>query len=82
MKRKFTVVIERKQDEYEARCREMPDAVAHGSSPKDALEKIRAVITKKLDDGSDDGTAPKPHAVSPSPRGPIIVEESHEKPDA
>jgi len=81
MKRKFTVVIERKQNEYVARCRKMPDAVAHGSSPEDALEKIRAVTTKRLDDGSDDGTAPKPHPVSPSPRGPIIiVQESHEKP--
>ena len=82
MKRKFTIVIEQKQGVYEARCREMPDAVAHGSSKTDALEKIRAVIIKRLGDDSDGGAAPKLHPVSPSPRGPIIVEESHDKPDA
>lgn len=81
MNRKFTVVIERKQDEYEARCQEMPDAVARGCSKNDALEKIGAVITRMLEDGSDDGTAPKPHPVSPSPGGPVIIQESHEKPD-
>jgi len=82
MKRKFTVVIEKKQGEYEARCRELPDVVAHGSSKQDALEKIRAIITKKLGGDSDGGAAPKPHPVSPPPPGPIIVEELHERPDA
>jgi predicted RNase H-like HicB family nuclease len=82
MKRRFTVVIEKKHGEYEARCRELPDVVAHGSSKQDTLEKIRAAITKKLGDDLDGGSAPTPHPVSPSPRGPIIVEESHEKPDA
>jgi uncharacterized protein (DUF433 family) len=33
-------------------------------------------------DSSEGGSAPTPHPVSPSPRGPIIVEESHDKPDA
>jgi predicted RNase H-like HicB family nuclease len=82
MIRRFTVVIEKKQGEYEARCREMPDAAAHGGSKQDALERIRAIIIKKLGGDSDDGTTPKPHPVSPSPRGPVIVEESHDKPDA
>jgi predicted RNase H-like HicB family nuclease len=83
MKRQFKVTIERKGDDYIARCRDWPDVVAHGSSLKDALEKIKAVIIKKFDDGSDDGTAAKPHPVPSSPRGPIIiVERSHEKPDS
>lgn len=80
MKTKFTVIIEKKQSEYEARCREMPNVVARGSKKEDALEKIRVVIIKKLGGESDGGAAPKPHPVSPSPRGPIIVEESHAKP--
>ena len=33
-------------------------------------------------DSSEGGSAPMPHPVSPSPRGPIIVGESHDKPDA
>jgi predicted RNase H-like HicB family nuclease len=60
MKRKFTIVIDRKHGEYEARCREVPDAVAYGSSKQDVLEKIRAVITNKLGGDSDDGSAPTP----------------------
>ena len=82
MTRKFRVTMTREGDDYIATCPDLSGAVARGSSTNDALEKIKAVITKMLDDGSDDGTAPKPHPVSPSPRGPIIVEESHEKPDA
>ena len=82
MKRKFTVVIKKIGAEFEARCRELPAAVARGRDKTDALEKIRAVITKMLQDGSDDGSAPTPHPVSPPPHGPIIVQESHEKPDA
>ena len=79
---KFTIKIEQKGAEFEARCREMPDAIACGRDKLDALEKIKAVITKMLQDGSDDGFAPTLHPVSPSPRGPIIVVESHDKPDA
>jgi len=69
----------REGDDYIATCPDLPGAVVRGTSTNDALEKIKAAITKILDDGSDDGTTPKPHPVSPSPRGPIIVEESHEK---
>ena len=82
MTRKFRVTMTREGDDYIAACPDLPGAVARGSSTNDALEKIKAVIIKMTDDGSDDGAAPKPHPVSPSPRGPIIVEESHEKPDA
>jgi predicted RNase H-like HicB family nuclease len=82
MKKRFTVVIEKKGTEFEARCRELPEAVARGRDKTDALEKIRAVITKMLGGDSGTGLAGVPHPVSPSPRGPIIVEESHEKPDA
>lgn len=81
MTRKFRVTMTRDGNDYIASCPDLPGAVARGSSANDALEKIKAVITKILEDGSDDGTAPKPHPVSPSPRGPIIVEESHERPD-
>jgi predicted RNase H-like HicB family nuclease len=65
-----------------ASCPDLPGAVARGSSGLDALEKIKAVIKKILEDGSDGGVAPKPHPVPPPPRGPIIIEESHYKPDA
>ena len=82
MTRKFRVTMTREGDDYIAACPDLPGAVARGSSKQDALEKIKAVITKMMDDGSDGGAAPKPHPVSPSPRGPIIVEESHDKPDA
>ena len=81
MKRKFTVVIERKGDQYVARCPEMPGVEGRGRDKNDALEHIRAAIIKKLEGGSDAGSAPVPHPVSPPPRGPIIVEEAHEKPD-
>jgi predicted RNase H-like HicB family nuclease len=77
MKRKFTVVITREGTEYVARCQEVADAVARGSSNQDALEKIKAVIRKKFEDGSEGGSAPLPHPVSPpprGPRGPIMVE--------
>ena len=82
MKRTFTVVVERKGNEYVARCPDVAGAVARGRDKTDALEKIQAVLTKKLEGGSDAGSAPVPHPVSPPPRGPIIIEESHEKPDA
>jgi predicted RNase H-like HicB family nuclease len=78
VKRKFTVIIERKGDEYVARCPEVAGVVATGRDTKDALEKIRAAIIKKLGDGgSDTGSAPLPHPVSPPPRGPhgLIVME-------
>jgi len=74
MKGKFHIVIERKRDEYEARCRELPDVVARGRDKNGVLEEIRALITKRLGGDSDAGSAPMPLPVSPSPRGPIIVE--------
>jgi predicted RNase H-like HicB family nuclease len=74
MTRKFTVTITRKGSEYVAQCPEVPGAVARGKSKNDAMEKIRAILRKKLDGssdgGSDDSDAPKPHPVSPPPRGP------------
>jgi predicted RNase H-like HicB family nuclease len=71
VKRKFTIVIERRGDEYVAHCPEVADVVAHGRDTKDALEKIRTAIIKKLrEGGSDTGSAPFPHPVSPPPRGP------------
>ena len=85
MKGKFHVVIAREGDDYVARCSEVADAVSHGSSKEDALKRIGAILSEKFrpDDGSDDGTAPRPHPVSPSPPGPTSArEESHEKPDA
>ena len=79
MKRKFTVVIKREGAEYVARCAEVPGAEGRGRDKEGALEQIRAAIIKKLEGGSDTGSAPVPHPVSPPPRGPIIVEEAHEK---
>jgi predicted RNase H-like HicB family nuclease len=80
MKRKFTVVIQREGDGYVARCAEVPGAEGRGRGREDALSKIRAAIIKKLEGGSDAGSAPFPHPVSPTPHGPIIVEEAHERP--
>jgi predicted RNase H-like HicB family nuclease len=77
MKRKFTVVLTRKGTQYVARCQEVADAVARGNSKEEVLERIKAVILKKFEDGSEGGSAPLPHPVSPppgGPRGPIVVE--------
>jgi len=81
MSRQFNVIIERKGDEYVARCPEVPGAEGRGRDKNDALEKIRAAIIKRLEGGSDAGSAPVPDPVAPPPSGPIIVEEAHEKPD-
>jgi hypothetical protein len=81
VKKKFNIVIERKQDEHQARCKELPDLIVRGCSITDVCEMMRALIIKKLGGDSDAGSAPVPHPVSPAPRGPIIVEVSHEKPD-
>ena len=60
MKRKFTVVIERKGDQYVARCAGMPDVEGRGRDKNEALEKIRAAIIKKLEGGSDAGWRQSP----------------------
>jgi hypothetical protein len=72
---KFEVVITRDGEEYVARCPELPDTVARGSSVQHACENIAAVIREKFrrEGGTDDGTAPTPHPVSPLPRGPIAA---------
>ena len=81
MKKKFTVILERKGEEFVASCRELPDVVARGRDKQEAIENMKAAIIKKLgDDGSDAGSASVPHPVRPPPHGPII--ELHEKPDA
>ena len=80
---KFRITITREEDYYVARCQDWPDIVAQGSNKQDALEKIKAIIIKKLDDGRDGGAAPKPHPTTPPPCGPIIIcEELPEKSDA
>jgi predicted RNase H-like HicB family nuclease len=74
---KFTVVLTREGAKYSARCQEVADAVARGVSKEEALDRIKAVIRKKFEDGSEGGSAPLPHPVSPppcGPRGPILVE--------
>jgi len=78
---KFTITITQKGNAYIASCCEMPEVTAQADSKNAVLEKIKAAIKKKLDDGSDSGAAPKPHPHSPTPRGPIIVTESHELPE-
>ena len=40
MKRKFTVIIERKGEEYVARCPEVPGVEGHGRDKEEALERI------------------------------------------
>ena len=80
MSRKFQVIIKRKGGEYIAECAEVPGAEGRGRSKEEAVERIRAAIIKKLGGGSDAGSAPVPHPVSPPPRGPIIIEEAHERP--
>ena len=81
MKKRFKVIIERKGEDYVARCPDVPSVEGRGRDKSEALEKIRASITRKLGDDPDAGSAPFLHPVSPPPPGPIIVEESHEKPN-
>ena len=52
MKRNFNVVIELHGNAYVARCPEFPDLLARGSSKSEVLETLKALIRKKLDDGS------------------------------
>ena len=47
------MVIERKGEEYVARCPEMPGIEGRGRDEKDALKSIRTAIIKKLEGGSD-----------------------------
>ncbi len=70
MKRKFTVILTQEGDHFVARCPNVPDAVASGSSKEDVLDKIRAVLIKKFGDDPDSGSAPTLHPPSPPPRGP------------
>jgi predicted RNase H-like HicB family nuclease len=81
VKKKFTAILERKGEEFIARCQELPDIKVRGRDKQETLENLKAAIIKKLgDDGSDAGSASVPHPVRPPPDGPII--EFHEKPDA
>ena len=57
MKRKFTVIIERKGDEYVARCPEVPGVKGRGLDMEVAIKDVRTAITKKLKGGSDAGSA-------------------------
>ncbi len=70
VKRKFTVILAQGGDHFVARCPDVPDAVASGSSKEDALDKMRALLIKRFGDDSDSGSAPTPHPPSPPPRGP------------
>jgi predicted RNase H-like HicB family nuclease len=81
VKRKFTITIKQKGKTFFVSCKEMLDATAQADSKVAVLEKIRAVIIKRLEGGSDSGTSAKPHPHSPIPRGPIIVAEAHELPE-
>lgn len=80
MKKKFTITIEKKGTEFEAKCQAMPDAIARGRDMQEAIDKISAVIRKKLEGGSDSGSAPIPQPIRPPPRGP--TSGFHQKPDA
>jgi hypothetical protein len=79
--KRFHIHIERKQDEYQARCKELPDLVARGRDKEVVLERMRVLIIKKVGGDSGAGSAAVPNPVPPAPRGPIIVEVSQEKPD-
>ena len=63
--------------------------LASGLSVKQMLAKLTELTREDIvaclrfaADSSEGGSAPTPYPVSPSPRGPIIVEESHDKPHA
>ena len=77
MKRKFTVILTQEGDSYIARCPDVADAVACGTNIEDALDRLRAVIIKRLGDDPDSGSVPEPHPLSPrpcGPRGPLVAE--------
>jgi predicted RNase H-like HicB family nuclease len=74
---KFQVTLTQDGHDYVARCPQLPDAVARGHSVNEALESIKAVIAARFrpDNGSEDGTAPVPHPVSPKPSHPGIAKQ-------
>jgi hypothetical protein len=85
MSKEFTIIITKKAGEFEVRCRQMPTLVTRGQDREDALKRFKIALYRKLkrdSGGTDGGAAPILHPVSPPPRGPLISEESREKPDA
>ena len=86
MKRKFTITVGRKGDEFKAWCKQVPGVYTLGRDKEDTLKRLKIAIYRKLKlwtgPDSDGGAAQTPHPVPPSPRGPIIFEESHEESDA
>ena len=83
--RKFKITVGKKGDEFKAWCEQVPGIYTLGHDRDDTLKRLKIAIYRKLklwEHGSDGGGASAPRPVSPSPRGPIIFSESHEKPDA
>jgi hypothetical protein len=87
--KRFRITVGRKGDEFKAWCEQVPGVYTLGRDREDTLKRLKIAIYRKLklwtwrdSDGGAGGGAPTPHPVPPSPRSPIIFEESHEKPDA
>lgn len=68
MKKKFTIVLERKGEEFVARCQELAGAVGHGCDKQEALENLKAVIAKILGEGGSDAGSAACAAPRPSVR--------------
>ena len=84
--KKFKIMVGKKGDEFKAWCEQVPGVYTLGRDREDTLKRLKIAIYRKLKmwtwRDSDGGGASATRPVSPSPRGPIIFTESHEKPDA
>jgi predicted RNase H-like HicB family nuclease len=81
VKKKFTIKIKQEKKTFFAFCEEIPDAAAEAESINAVLEKIKKIIEKKRDGGSDDGTSPQRAPKPTVPHGPTTLVERIELPD-
>lgn len=74
MPKKFTVVVKKKGDQFEARCKQVPGVYTLGRDRDDALKRLKIALFRKLKlgggpggGGSGTSSAGKPVPLRPSP---------------
>jgi predicted RNase H-like HicB family nuclease len=62
---RFSVIVARNIDGWEAYCPDFPDCRARGPSYEDAVDNLRDLVQVLVEDGlGDDETLPRPEALS------------------